>query len=248
MKSVSKLILVVAGLVSVGLMVAFYFLFSGFSSYAMQQSAFSQARIVSSLTFSNMYQLMNKGWKRDQVLDFTRSAAESVEDSPVRIEFWRGRSVNQLFGEIPQGPLDPYVEKALRTGRSQEVATEQGGRYIYALSAEAKCLGCHTNAKKGDVLGAIAVEAKFARFMNDTRQLLMVVLLLIVPLPFIVGWMVALYLHSRMERFAIQMDTVIAQVESQPDAVPDFTPVKPSFLELAEILERIRKLADVIRR
>lgn len=248
MKSVSKMILVVSGLLSVGLMVAFYFLVSGFSNYAMQQAAFSQARIVSNLAFSNMYQLMNKGWKRDQVLDFTLGAADSLEGSPVRIEFWRGERVNQLYGTIPQGARDRHVETALRTGRSQEVATEQGGRYVYALVAEDRCLSCHGNAKKGDVLGAIAVEAKFERFMQDTRQLLMVVLLLIAPLPFIAGWLVALYLHSRMERFATQMDTVIAQVESQPAAAPDFSPVKPRFLELEEILARIRKLAGILRR
>lgn len=248
MKSVSKLILVVAGLVSVGLMVAFYFLFTGFSTYAMQRAALSQARIVSNLTFSDMFQLMNKGWNREQVLDFTRSAVGSVRDSPVRIEFWRGERVNQRFGVVPQEAPDRHVATVLRTGRSQEVATEQGGRYIYALVAEDKCLGCHDNARKGEVLGAIAVEAGFEGFMRDTRKLLLVVLLLIVPLPFIAGWLVALYLHSRMERFTEELDGVIAGVEGQPGAGPDFAQVKPAFLELDEILERVRRLAAALRR
>lgn len=242
MKSLNKLILLVAALVSLLLVTGIYLLFSGFGDRMMQKAAFSQSQMVARLTFANMFQLMNQGWSRDQVIAFARSATDSLANSPLTIEFYRGPLVNDLHGFIAQPEPGEDLAQALRTGRARELATPQGGRYIYPLVAEDRCLGCHGNVKRGDVLGAITVQAKYDQFIDDSRKLLMLVLLLLAPTPFIAAWLVTLYLDSRVNRFVAQLDRVIEQAEAGGGRA-DLSQVKPSWHELDEILARIKRLA-----
>mgnify|MGYP001765156780 CR=1 FL=1 len=240
MKSLSKIILAVAALVSLGLVVGTYTMFSGFGERMMQRAAFSQSQVVARLTFSNMYQLMNQGWKRDQVITFTKSATDSLAGSPLKIQFYRGEAVNRSFGPVIQPPPDAAVAEALRTGRSSEVASADGARFIHALKADDSCLRCHVKAARGDVLGVISVESRYEKFIDDSRKLLMLILLLLAPTPFIAAWLVAVYFDRRVDRFVEQIDKAL---DAAGAGGPDFTGVKPAWSELETILQRFRRMA-----
>jgi hypothetical protein len=242
MNSLNKIILMVAAVVSLLMLIAVYLLFSGFGDRMMQKSAFSQASIVSKLTFSNMYQLMNLGWKRDQVVAFTESATKSLVGTPLRIEFYRGEVVDKRFGPIAQPMMSEDLAKAMRTGRPLALPTEKGGRYIYPLQAEQRCLACHDNAKVGDVMGAIIVEARYEKFINDARQLLMIILLILAPAPLVAAWLVTLYLDSRFNGFVSQVDGVLELAKSTK-AAPNFDAVKPAWSELNEVLDRFKQMS-----
>lgn len=242
MKSLNKIILAVAAIVSVVMVVAVYFLFSGFGDRMMQKAAFSQASIVSRLTFSNMFQLMNQGWKRDQVIAFTNSATQSLADSPLRIEFYRGELVEKQYGSIAQAAMTPELGKVLRSGRPQEIVTPSGGRYIYPLLADQRCLSCHENVKVKQVLGAITVEARYENFIDDTRKLLMIILLILAPAPFVAAWLVTIYLDNRINRFVGGIDAALDRSRASGEPL-DFSKVKPAWGELEEILDRIKKVA-----
>jgi len=240
MQSLHRIILLVAAAVSLLLAAGTYLLFSGFGDYMMQKAAFSQGRIVSSLTFSNMFQLMNQGWKREQVVAFTRGATDALAGSPLRIEFYRAEAVARDYGAVAQPVPDAALAEALRTGRAKEIALPGGGRYIYPLVAEQTCLSCHSKARKGEILGAITVVAKYEKFIDDTRKLLMLILLLMTPVPFIAAVVVVVYLDRRMQRFVGQID---AAMESAGGAAPDFSGVDPHCAELDSVLDRFKRLA-----
>lgn len=240
MKSLSKIILSVAALVSLGLVAGIYTLFSGFGERMMQRAAFSQSQVVARLTFSNMYQLMNQGWKRDQVVTFAKSATDSLVGSPLKIQFYRGEAVSRTFGQVIQSPPDAAVADALRTGRSSEVASAEGARFVYALKAEPSCLSCHVKAAKGDILGVIAVESRYGKFMEDSRKLLMLILVLLVPTPFIAAWLVAVYFDRKVDRFVEQIDAVL---DRSGEGKPDFAGVNPAWSELELILQRFKRMA-----
>ena len=241
MKSLSKIILFVAALVSLLLVVGIYALFSGFGERMMQHAAFARSEVAARLTFSNMFQLMTQGWKREQVLAFTRSATDSLAGSPLRIQFHRGEPVGRDYGAAAaQGAPDQAVTEALRTGRSAEVLTPTGARFVYALKAEESCLRCHAKAAKGEVLGVISVETRYEQYMGDTRKLLMLILVLLAPLPFIAAWIVAVYFDRRVDRFVGAID---AALDSAPGGQPDFNSVKPSWAEMDDILARFKRMA-----
>lgn len=240
MQSLHRIILLVAAAVSLLLAAGTYLLFSGFGDHMMQKAAFSQGRIVASLTFSNMFQLMSQGWNREQVVTFTRSATDALAGSPLRIEFHRTEAVARDHGEVAQPAPDAALADALRTGRSKEIAVPGGGRYIQPLVAEQACLSCHPKARKGEILGAITVEAKYDKFIDDTRKLLMLILLVMTPVPFLAAMAVVVYLDRRMQRFVGQID---AALESAGSAAPNFSGVDPHCAELDSVLDRFKRLA-----
>jgi len=240
MRSLNRMILAVAAAVSLVLMVGVYLLFSGFGDHMMQKAAFSQGRIVSSLTFSNMFQLMSQGWNREQVVTFTRGATDALAGSPLRIDFYRTEVVARDHGEVAQPAPDAALADALRTGRAKEIALPGGGRYIQPLVASETCLSCHPKARKGEILGAITVEAKYDKFLDDTRKLLMLILLVMTPVPFLAGMAVAVYLDRRVHRFVGQID---AAIDASGGAAPDFSGVRTRWTELDAVLDRFKRLS-----
>ncbi len=240
MQSLHRIILLVAAAVSLLLAAGTYLLFSGFGDHMMQKTAFSQGRIVASLTFSNMFQLMSQGWNREQIVNFTRGATDALAGSPLRIEFHRAEAVNRDYGEVAQPAPDTALAEALRTGRAKEIDLPSGGRYIQPLLASETCLGCHPRARKGEILGAITVHAKYDKFIDDTRKLLMIILLLMTPVPFLAAMAVVVYLDRRMQRFVGQID---AAMLASGSAAPDFSGVDPLCAELDGVLDRFKRLA-----
>ncbi len=80
----------------------------------------------------------------------------------------RGKKVDELFGKGKkiETPKDELDIKALQTGQVQKQLIEKGDKLLFRITipyiANSKgnpnCLSCHTNAKEGDVLGAITIK------------------------------------------------------------------------------------------
>ena len=86
-----------------------------------------------------MYPILQKNWSELGYLI-------AIEPSPVTVE-----SIQSGFGFTPKGiPAEDWPEGRFRTASAE-------------VTAEAFCLGCHTEAKVGDVLGVITVRNYLAR-------------------------------------------------------------------------------------
>lgn len=240
MQSFSRLILLVAASVSVFLLVVSYFFFTGFGNHMLKQSAVKQADTVAQITFSSMYQLMSKGWSRAQVVEFADQTATSVVNTPTRISIYRAEPVSRQFGEVKDQQPNEELQLALRSGRTRQVDFDGGLTYHMPLVAQDNCLRCHTQAKRGDVLGAITVQTVFGDEMKETSMHMLLVLLLFSPTPFIAALVVAVHLEHRFERFAHDIDEVGAEIRAGKPA--DFSRVSTRYHEFEEILDRIRKL------
>lgn len=241
-KSINRLILMIAAAVSLALLAGGYAVFSGFGDRMLQQSAFSKSHAVAHLTFTSMYQLMSRGWKREDVLAFTDLSTRSVDGADIRLSFYRGDKVSALYGPIPQEAATPEQAEVMRTGKAKEIPTDSGVRYVFPMRAEAFCLRCHGNAQEKEVLGVITVQTRYDGIIEKTRELLLLVLLLLTPLPFVAAWLVALLIHHRILGFEAQIDAAMGQ-----DGRPDLDKVDPGFEELREILRRFKKLAERIK-
>lgn len=240
MKSFSRLILLVAAGVSAFLLVMSYFFFTGFSSHLMKNSAARQAETIAQLTFSSMYQLMNKGWSREQVIAFADHHSVSLANTPTRISFYRAETVSRQFGEVTGQKADDELALALKTGRSRQVDHDGGLTYHMPLVAQDNCLRCHTGAKRGDVLGAISVRTDFGKEMTETRLHMLLVLLLLAPTPFVAALIVALHMERRFEDFAHAIEQVGEEVRAGNSA--DFRRVPTRYAEFEHVLAAIRKL------
>lgn len=240
MNSLSRLILLVAASVSVFLLVASYFFFTGFGNHLLMHSAVKQADTVAQITFSSMYQLMSKGWNREQVMAFADHTATSVANTPTKISFYRAEPVSRQYGEVKNPAPSPELQLALQTGRIRQVEHEHGLTYHMPLVAQDNCLRCHSQAKRGEVLGAITVETGFSAEMKETSLHMLMILLLLSPVPFVAALMVAIHLEHRFENFCRGLDGVDEEIKAGKPA--DFSRVPTRYHEFEDILDRIKKL------
>ncbi len=240
MLSISRLVLAVSVAVTFLLVGGTYFLLSGFGDRMLQQSTSLHAQSLAKVTYTSMYQVMNQGWKREQVVAFADSVANSVVGAPLKIDFHRSELVSQQYGAVRAAAADAEVEHAMKTGRRLDSATPEGSRFLLPMKANKECLSCHTNAKKDDVLGVIEIRASYGELIGDTRMHLMLVLLLLAPLPLVAGFIIAVMLDSRMNHFVRQLDAAIDSAE--PGKAPNFNAVEVRFAEFRELLSHFKRL------
>ncbi len=84
-----------------------------------------------------------------------------VHDDPAIYEFHSPNDPSQP--RVERRPLDPFEELALdhvRQGANLVYTKEQPDRMFGAIRATADCIGCHTNAKENDLLGAFSYRLK----------------------------------------------------------------------------------------
>lgn len=168
MSSISRLVLLGSLVVSLLFFVLTYLLLSGFGDRMLKQSTTQNLQSLSSVTFSAMYQNMSQGWKREQAQDFANTIAQSVGGAPMKIAIVRTEVVSDKFGKIDGQVIDDEMAKAIANGMNRVIDTEGGQRFIYPTHARAECLGCHTNAKSGDVLGVIDIQGPATRNWSAT--------------------------------------------------------------------------------
>ena len=240
MLSISRLVLAASVAVTFLLVGGTYFLLSGFGDRMLQQSTAQHIQSLAKVTYTAMYQVMNQGWKRDQVVAFADNVANSVVGTPLKIGFHRSEVVSAQYGAVRTASADTQVEHAMKTGLRLDTATPEGMRFLLPMKANKECLSCHTNAKKDDVLGVIEIRAGYDELIGDTRMHLMLVLLVLTPLPLVAGFLIAVILDSRMNHFVNQLDDAIDAAES--GKAPDFNAVEIRFAEYRELLGHFKRL------
>lgn len=240
MWSISRMIMVVSVAVSLLLVAGTYYLMSGFGDRMLRQSTTQHMESLAKVTFSSMYQVMNQGWKREQVESFADNVARSVVGAPMRIEFHRSEVVAKQYGASRAVQTDEQLEQVMKTGRDKQIDSEEGIRFLLPMTAKSECLACHATAKKGDVLGVIDLHAGYEKLIGDTRLHLFVVLLLLAPLPLVAGFIMAVRLDGRSNSFVTQVDEAIDR--AQPGQAPDFASVQSHFAEFRELLSHFKRL------
>ncbi len=137
---------------------------------SFREHARSQAEDVARLTFSAMYEIMSQGWTREQAERFLANVRSGPGWKGFRVEIYRGPLVEETYGVIDQPDPSPDVRRALDHGERRESIADDAHRSVFPLKAEAHCLGCHTNAREGMVLGAIEVRQPYGGVLESARM------------------------------------------------------------------------------
>lgn len=240
MLTISRLIFGIALSISILLVAGTYAIFSGFGDRMLQQSAVQHSHSVANLTYTSMYQLMNQGWKREQVNAFADSIGKSVVGMPMKIDLYRAPVVAGQFGDTPQTSASDEMNAALRTGQAWDRITEQGVQYVMPMKAKTECLNCHNQAKSGDVLGLITIQTSYQGLLGETRTFLVIVLLLLAPLPLVAGFIGMFLFDGRMHRFLKELDEAVDQ--AKPGETPHFSHIRLHFREFRELLTHFKRL------
>lgn len=122
---------------------------------------------ISNQVFSSMYQVMRKGWSKQDVELFTQSLKDNFKDSNYNINIYRSQTVSELFGEVKENTKDNILMNILE-GKQEELFYFQDDiiRNILPLHARSECISCHANAQVGDVLGVIEVKHNLSNLLK----------------------------------------------------------------------------------
>lgn len=246
--TIKQFILGAAILVSVLMFGAMYAVVSALYDSTVKEDARNVTDVLAGQTFNAMFQVMRKGWTRDEVMVFLTANRATLAETPYALEIYRSPLTERLFGRIPQPPVDAPLAEAMASGTQARLESETEMRYLFPLTARQECLRCHVNAVAGKTLGAIEVKANLAPLVEKARHNFLVTLALIAPLPFVMAFGVAFYLQRKINRAITRIDQGVAQVNRVADlrniALHD---VDLGFAEFGRLMRHVGELVERMR-
>lgn len=144
------------------------------------------AETLITLSFNNMYQIMSKGWNRQELLSFLAEMEQTYSEQDLRFSLYRSEIVNGQFGHLDSEinpDLQPLYEQVLTTKEPLTVETPSGIQTLKPLLAQSICLKCHTQAKVGDVLGIMGVRQPISETVNTARNEFILLMMVLLPIP-----------------------------------------------------------------
>lgn len=144
----------VALLVFLGATLASSLLYEKLLDERMQETS----KEISRQNFDMLYQTLRIGGSRQQLDDVAAASKSAFSTTLDQISIYRSKSVEVLYGRGPQSPPFNEVGQVLDSGKEVIAKIGHHIRYTFPVIAQPDCLRCHTNAKDGEVLGAIAVQ------------------------------------------------------------------------------------------
>ncbi|MBI5816040.1 MAG: EAL domain-containing protein [Nitrospinae bacterium] len=202
--------------------VAFVFIISA-SSYLKEKAVADltqdDARRVSGLVFQSLYSAMSKGWNKDEIQEII--ARLNKNDWEMIIRVFRGKPVIHQFGEITGEKeirdKDQNLRDALFTGKEYFSAEGDRIRYIYPVKVREECLRCHTDAKVGDINGAIDVDFPVKNLKISLSFILNVVSASFAALLIVLFVVLHLILRQFLAKPLIQLVGIIQEIIRHTD-------------------------------
>ncbi|WP_310451595.1 bifunctional diguanylate cyclase/phosphodiesterase [Sulfuritalea sp.] len=124
----------------------------------LEERALESSREISRHNYAALYQVLRSGGSRQQLNDVAAVGKTGFSSTLDQIGFYRAKSVEALFGTMPTSALAEELRAGLDSGKETMIKTDRHIRYIFPVVAQSECLGCHSNAQDGELLGAIAVQ------------------------------------------------------------------------------------------
>ena len=238
-------ILSIATLVAVFVFGGVYFiLYKGIQRVA-QRSAYEQARTVARQTFSDMFQVMRRGWKRKELMEFLKGIEDAHKETGTSVKVYRGDIVKKLFGNIKEPERSSEVKKSFK--EKESVIKMEGNVlvYTYPLIAREECLRCHVNAKKGDILGVIEVRQNLSIFTASMKRGFLVLALFTLPFPILGAFFVVFVIKGKLQSSLEKLNSAIEEVHKVSDLSRiDVAELDFGFEELDQIKGSLARLVD----
>lgn len=211
---------------------------------SIRENATQVAERVARQTFNSMYVVMSQGWSRQQLEQFLHRMEEDNSGSELKLRLYRAPIVDALFGSLEQPEMDQDVLESLRSAQVKIFETDKNSRFLYPLVTRENCQTCHTNADLGDSLGVIEVRQNLEPAVSQAKSNLIYSLLLIAPLPLLLGFIAVRSLTRRVDESIHQLTEGVSTVESIADLKKlELERSKFDFEELGRIYDEVATLA-----
>ncbi|MDP2893573.1 MAG: GGDEF-domain containing protein, partial [Sulfurimonas sp.] len=213
-----------------------------------QENAIKHANTVSNQIFSSMYQVMKKGWSREDLNDFMHSIKENFDDSYYSVNIYRGEKIKELFGEVSEKQKDELANAVLASGEKITLTDMGKLRNLLPLNAKQECLSCHVNANVGDTLGVIDVEQNFVEIIKETFLDYVYFFLIVLPIFISGAYISSRYTTSRITESLKLFNKKVKCINSIKDFKEfDPTDIDSRFEEVNAIIANVNELAQKLK-
>ncbi|OHC69250.1 MAG: diguanylate cyclase [Rhodocyclales bacterium RIFCSPLOWO2_02_FULL_63_24] len=124
----------------------------------LEERTLETSREISRHNHAALYQVLRSGGSRQQLNEVAALSKSGFSSTLDQVAFYRTKSVETLFGVMPSSPLAEEMQPSLSSGEESALKTDRHVRYAFPVVAQGECLRCHSNAKEGELLGAIAIQ------------------------------------------------------------------------------------------
>lgn len=242
--------------VTVALLIASYVSFNVtylVISYVYRNSFVENADEVSDAVahqiHNSMLQLMQRGWSRDDLITFIESLEGMGGRIPFKVEIYRSEAVEREYGKVHQPVIGINVEKSFKTGDTITYKPYPTIINIYPIKASEGCLKCHPYASVGQVLGVIKIQQDIGQLILKAERRFNLFFFILLPVPFIMAWVVAASLNARIRRATVSLHEKIDEINSVKDLTKadSFSISETGITELNAILIEFSTLARKIQ-
>lgn len=226
------------------------FIFSTYLHTSLtKQEALKHSKAISNQIFSSMYQVMRKGWSKEDVQMFTQSLEDNFESSNYKIYIYRGDKVKELFGEIEEKRKDSTLIDILN-GKIDKLESFENNivRNILPLTAKQDCISCHANAQVGDVLGVLEVNQNLNSIFRESKYQFIAFFLIIIPIFYLLAFISSRYTTKQiLDSLRLFSDKVTNINSVQDFKAFDSKNIDLYFKEFNEIVNNVDLMAEKLK-
>lgn len=210
-----------------------------------RQARFTSAAFAQQ-AYATINTLMLRGPSRQELLQTISDFKVGQQDSPYRLEIFRGTLVEKDYGSILQPPIDEAVRWVFANGRPATRKTSEATRYIYPLIARDNCLRCHPSVALGATLGAVEVSqnisALTARMRTESIWIFLAYGCMMLLFAVFVSWRVTAKVSAAIRKF--QHHTSSIQSVSDLQALGTLGRTDMGFVEFNQSIQALSGLAQ----
>lgn len=214
-----------------------------------KKESIKHSQSISNQIFSSMYQIMKKGWSREDLELFTSSLEKNFKDSNYKINVYRADPVKELFGSIKEKNKDQSLIDILN-GKIDPVHSFENNivRNILPLKASKDCLNCHSNVKEGDILGAVEVKQDLNEIFYESKEQFIIFFLIITPIFFISAFISSRYTSKKIDKNLDLFKEKVEKINSIEDFKKfDSKNIDLYFNEFNEIVLNVDSMAEKLK-
>lgn len=213
-----------------------------------KDEAVKTADAIASQTFASMYQVMRKGWSRDEMETFLHSLEESYKGSSNTIYVYRGPVVEKIFGKIDQKSFSPAVTQALKSGEKRLINAGDTVTTLMPLKAKSECLSCHLNAGEGTVLGVIEVSRDLSEVTLASQIRYGLFFLIALPFVMMLFFFLSRYVGRNLDQSIEKFNEKVTAINTVKDFKElDIGAIDLRYTELNKVMGNINILSEKLK-
>ena len=214
-----------------------------------KNAALENSHTLSNQIFSSMYQVMRKGWSREDMEFFSQSLKKDFKSTGYSINIYRSDKITEMFGKIESKKPDSVLIDVLN-GKNVQLDYFKNNivRNIKPLVAENECTGCHANAFEGDILGAIEVKQNLNSIFNESKYQYIAFFIIIIPLFFIAAFISSRQTSKKVTTSMELFNDKVKQINSIQDFKNfDSKDINLYFKELNQVIKHVDLMAEKLK-